>query len=473
MKFSLLAIFSLLTYSVHSVNPPYLNENGFDVFYPNCYLNDHQPRILDIGVIVDTEIGLDHNNNQVSLRHSAEKSMHAVKFAMYKQLNIIINLKEVRVHHLECDKSYNMIETLRGVVGNNTPNGGISHWHLLTKCLTPGSGIGYLATLCKTNNYNVAISAYSSKDWRVFGHELGHAIGAYHSFEEGKKKTGGIMDYGINGTTKNGMYQFNIKYRRDEICNHIDESQSKCLELGAMRLLDNSGSCGNTIIDSTEECECKDFSKSCDGCENCVKTKTCGDSFITSNIATHPLCCSSGEFTIGNDCDTGTCSDGMCLDHCKNTRESLDYCGIINNCVHKCRSVFGCYDLFIGDQIGVARYGTKCLREIGVNGICDGGVCVQDLTGIPTNDPTTYTTQFPTNTPTNYPTQFPSRYPTDYPTIKPTGYPTQFPTNTPTGYPTQFPSRYPTDYPTIKPTGYPTQFPTNTPTGYPTMFPNN
>ena len=48
---------------------------------------------------------------------------------------------------------------------------------------------------------------------------MGHNFGAKHSFEDGRGNTGGIMDYG-NHLVK-GLFQFNTKYRKKEICKEI------------------------------------------------------------------------------------------------------------------------------------------------------------------------------------------------------------------------------------------------------------
>lgn len=61
--------------------------------------------------------------------------------------------------------------------------------------------------------------------WKTLAHELGHQLGADHSFEDGKRKTGGIMDYG-DGKYK-GVYQFH-PYRKSQVCSVLKRISSNC-----------------------------------------------------------------------------------------------------------------------------------------------------------------------------------------------------------------------------------------------------
>jgi len=90
--------------------------------------------------------------------------------------------------------------------------------HLFTGCGTGYGvvGIAYVGTIC-IKGYNCGVNQlYNQNSWLTFAHELGHNFDGKHSFEEGQGDTGGIMDYG-DGKLK-GVYQFNRKYREQEMC---------------------------------------------------------------------------------------------------------------------------------------------------------------------------------------------------------------------------------------------------------------
>jgi len=70
-----------------------------------------------------------------------------------------------------------------------------------------------------------SLGTFSHEVWLNFAHELGHLLGAGHSFENGQS-TGGIMDYGDG--TLNGAHQFHT-FRREEICNFLDSIVNQCV----------------------------------------------------------------------------------------------------------------------------------------------------------------------------------------------------------------------------------------------------
>ena len=94
-------------------------------------------------------------------------------------------------------------------------------WHLLTDCYNSGTvGLAWVGTICNTGT-NSGVSGYTGNSfWRIVAHEVGHNFNGGHSFEEGQGVTGGIMDYG-NNIMINGVYQFNTKYRKEEMCSHL------------------------------------------------------------------------------------------------------------------------------------------------------------------------------------------------------------------------------------------------------------
>lgn len=104
-------------------------------------------------------------------------------------------------------------------------------WHLLDDCRSiSGSHVGeaYRGALCKAANTAITYCTgrACSLGFRNFAHEVGHNFNARHSFEEGKLTTGGIMDYGDG--LLNRIFQFNTKYRRNEICEHLRSVVGSC-----------------------------------------------------------------------------------------------------------------------------------------------------------------------------------------------------------------------------------------------------
>merc|ERR1712226_153591 len=85
-------------------------------------------------------------------------------------------------------------------------------------------------TIVSQNGCKTGVTYFTQREttFETFAHEVGHSFGASHSFEEGRGRTGGIMDYGHNKLIS-GELQFNTKYRKREICNHLTRAmQPSC-----------------------------------------------------------------------------------------------------------------------------------------------------------------------------------------------------------------------------------------------------
>lgn len=109
-------------------------------------------------------------------------------------------------------------------------------YHLFTGC---GNGYGtvglaWIGTVCNSGNYQTGVNQLVERrgqtvpesSWLIFAHELGHNIGAGHSFEKGQGRTGGIMDYGDGKLTSE--FQFNTKYRQKEVCKTLNSRVGNC-----------------------------------------------------------------------------------------------------------------------------------------------------------------------------------------------------------------------------------------------------
>jgi len=99
--------------------------------------------------------------------------------------------------------------------------------HLWTGCGSSSSrGKAYIRGLCRSPNGAGVTKSHSSSPWRIFAHELGHNLGAEHTFQNGVGRTGGIMDYG--NFRVDGTIQFNTRYSKGEICSFLNSVVSRC-----------------------------------------------------------------------------------------------------------------------------------------------------------------------------------------------------------------------------------------------------
>jgi disintegrin and metalloproteinase domain-containing protein 10 len=106
--------------------------------------------------------------------------------------------------------------------------------------------------------------------WKTFAHEVGHNVGAEHSFV-GDDHYGGIMDYDASKQRIDGSYQFSTVFNRHNVCPVIAEMYNS----GCEWLTGFSPVCGNSLQEGDEECECSDESTTCSGCADCVLTSEC------------------------------------------------------------------------------------------------------------------------------------------------------------------------------------------------------
>lgn len=116
--------------------------------------------------------------------------------------------------------------------------------HLWSGCNPSGYGtvgLAWVGTICR-GSQATGVNAMNA-GWTTFAHELGHNFGADHSFNDGKGKTGGIMDYGDGKL--NGQYQFNTKYRKREVCDTLKSNLRRCSQTAF------SGSSGTPAVPPT------------------------------------------------------------------------------------------------------------------------------------------------------------------------------------------------------------------------------
>jgi len=217
--------------------------------WTNCYKDDAVKRELKLGIAVGTTL---YRNKYGS---SKQKTIDQIAEMISKtnlvyggQLNMLLKVDKLFIAPVDGGNpswdNYNSCNPHRTNINNQlkqfqswapktAAKGGL--WHLLDDCFAGGGvvGLAYVGTLCNTRRgSHTGISWWSGRHWLTFAHEIGHNFGASHSFEEGKGRTGGIMDYG-NGKL-NGKYQFNTRYRKNQMCRTVNNVVSKCAAISKL-----------------------------------------------------------------------------------------------------------------------------------------------------------------------------------------------------------------------------------------------
>jgi len=209
-------------------------------WFPNCYPGDVQTHVLKVGLAIDVTAHLRYGDK---LTEKIEHLMFETSIVYENQMNIELQIG-YQILYKDDASAPDFAKTSKCPDRERTPDASMwpalvnwtIHWresirdnksipavavaHLMTGCGGKGIvGIAHPGRLC-TRDRPTAINKFwmgkGHDAWVTFAHELGHNIGAKHSFEDGRLKTGGIMDYGDG--LLNGVYQFNTKYRKTEMC---------------------------------------------------------------------------------------------------------------------------------------------------------------------------------------------------------------------------------------------------------------
>jgi len=224
---------------------------GGTKWFPGCFPGDKDLHIMKIGLAADVQAFKDIKS-RANLRQILEQIVHESNIIYENQLNIRLEVGAIRIYETSsgapawANGCSDMNTKLDGFTKTGVPQlPSMADWQLFTGCGT-GSGVvglAWMGTLCHQRGYNSgvnqlityagsSVSAVVDRTWRIFAHELGHNFAADHSFEDGQQRTGGIMDYGDGKL--NGVYQFNTKYRKAEVCRHVAQRKQ-------------SGQCGSNF----------------------------------------------------------------------------------------------------------------------------------------------------------------------------------------------------------------------------------
>ncbi len=390
-------------------------------FFPNCFPDDIIPHFLDISVVVDQSLYKFLDSNIQSVTDYVAIQLTKTRLLYRRQFNLILRLSYLYISTPESSDpfplsscSYTTTDVLQAFAAWNKAtktSSKAAHTHLLTNCWPPPGvvGIAYLASLCE-ENINVAVTSHISyaSTWLIFAHELGHSLGARHTFGYG-----GIMDYG--NPRVDDVIQFHPN-NLPEVCPELTEKYN-CKYI--QKDLDTSNQCGNGILEKDEQCECIDMSSNCGLCVECILHPKLDDECSTSTYVVRPpntdpneplgaspelfadpkCCTEKGLFLSANtDCDQGkVCSIGKCVRMC--STYSLPACDITENgCRQPCQyyNVPVCRDDIQTQSkkfISYMQNGSICEKG-NKRGECIDGVCnIPGETPIPSTIPTSQPTE--------------------------------------------------------------------------------
>lgn len=387
-------------------------------FYPGCYPGDAAVRSFSLGIATDLSLYQRLGESEDSVRMFVEDLIVNARLVYYRQLNVVLQIGSLRIVASDAGSNFPLnlpdgacihapdgaLQAFRAwVVSHPDPNESNAAVHLLTGCWDPPGvvGIAYLRGLCSRSGIQTGITTFlGPSTWMIFAHELGHTIGAGHTFENGVGQTGGLMDYG------NPFFQGEIQFNslsRDSLCNGIASALADPRCAAGFQL--QSTTCGDQTLDlNFEQCECvKSGEVSCGNCVDCklVRPQQCSSELFvlppknpsgrylpaTESRLDDPRCCRAGKYLEATtSCDpegSKVCSSGECVGIC--SAFLLIPCPVINDgCLQPCRisEQGSCHDNYrlsssspapgSGRSITWLPDGTSC--AVGA-GTCKDGVC--------------------------------------------------------------------------------------------------
>jgi hypothetical protein len=328
-------------------------------FYPGCFPGDDKPRVMNITLVLDQSM-------KDASRRQLDQLASVARVAFLQQIRVTIRIQDIE--RIEEDMPTNAVGAFL-----KFEKWAFSKWRstayrmLISNTYTGITGVAYVGSICSSFNAGV-----SNNDWLDFAHEIGHAIGAGHTFGKG-----GIMDYA------DGTYDGDVQMHpdlRSTVCPFLAYTLPRCVgHVGVA-----TTGCGDGILSSGEECECVEYGKtSCGSCVNCklaLRDVECSTEFLLPNQnPAHSACCVNERVTgVKTECEKGKAcgARGECVSSCykafgKATKTcGFDRMGCKQGCVFngKCR-----WDIRVGsDLVSELQNGTTCLG----GGTCVGGRCV-------------------------------------------------------------------------------------------------
>lgn len=204
----------------------------------DCYENDAVGVHMSVGVAVSHRLAYSRWGGAADTAVQVNNIFNKVNEVFDGQLNVIFNVTVVYIGDgTEMFDNSNclspIIDTFYAFnVWSSARPEKVALWHMLDDCFIDFCSDVCTAGLTFTNNrpckesYNTAITYETGSTWSTVAHEIGHNLGADHSFDNGKGTTGGLMDYFDDSYL--GLPQFNTNYARDELCHGVSNAFDLC-----------------------------------------------------------------------------------------------------------------------------------------------------------------------------------------------------------------------------------------------------
>jgi len=232
--------------SLSSISADYDDEQeqrAMLTLFEDCYTNYLQKHKVDIGIAITYYAFKEWFGESVDRAEKGVSDLLAfVNYVFTGQLNVEFHVENLVIvtdeggpawntgGSSECGLAETQLENFRNWQKPAEPY--VALWHLLDLCgegdglPNDAAGIAYVGVMCPggtwIGEYNAGLTRrVGASTSLILAHEMGHMMGMDHTFEEGQGSTGGIMDYGNaipNGETEP---QINEKYRKEEVCSHI------------------------------------------------------------------------------------------------------------------------------------------------------------------------------------------------------------------------------------------------------------
>ena len=206
--------------------------------WDNCFSGDAKLHTVEIGIAVQNLLHERLGRNIEYTLAYVEGLVDQANLAFKRQIGIELSVRHLHIQEVShgvdwetCPRTIWWYEDrvpqlgrFQSWVKTHAPPAAI--WHLLgdEDCIKNSGVEGMVRQIggfCNVENAGLTYKSFNA--WNVFAHELGHTLGAFHTFQQGRGRTGGIMDYADGHL--NGAFQFHSKYSKTQICRVLDKAK--------------------------------------------------------------------------------------------------------------------------------------------------------------------------------------------------------------------------------------------------------